>query len=60
VRETEGLTEAVESLQRRYDYSVGELVVCESKLRVCEKENRSFIRRLEGCEQEVKEIVLGG
>jgi len=60
VREIEGLTEAVESLQKRYDSSVGELVACESKLRICEKENISLIRRLEGCEQEVKEIILGG
>ena len=59
-REIESLREDVESLQKRYDSNVGELVACESKLRVCENENRSLMRRLEGCEQEVKELILSG
>ena len=60
VREIEGLREDVESLEKRYDSRVVELAACESDLRMCKKENMSLTSRLEGCRQEIKELILGG
>ena len=60
VREIESLREDVESLEKCYHSRVDELVTCKSELRMCERENRSLTSRLEGCKQEVKEIILQG
>ena len=60
VGEIERLREDVESLEKRYGSCVDEMVTCESKLRMCERENRSLTSRLEGCKREVTEIILHG
>lgn len=60
VREIESLREDVKSLEKRYGSCVDEMVTCKSELRMCERENRSLTSRLEGCEQEVKELILSG
>ena len=60
VGEIERLRGDVESLKKCYHSRVDELVACESELRMCERENRSLTRRLEGCKRDVKEMILGG
>ncbi|NIA10067.1 MAG: hypothetical protein GWP10_10150, partial [Nitrospiraceae bacterium] len=60
VREIERLREDVESLEKRYDFSIDELIVCRSNLRMCKMENISLTEKLEECEKEIKETILGG
>ena len=60
VGEIERLRDDVKSLKKCYHSRVDELVTCESKLRMCERENRSLTSKLEGCREEVKEMILGG
>jgi len=60
VREIEGLIEDVESLEKRYGSCVDEMVTCKSELRICKKENVSLMRKLDGCRQEVEELILSG
>ena len=60
VGEIERLREDVESLEKRYGSCVDEMVTCKSELRMCERENRSLTRRLEGCKRDVTEIILHG
>jgi hypothetical protein len=60
VGEIERLEDDVEALKKCYRSRVDELVACESELRMCEMESRSLTRRLEGCKQEITEIILQG
>jgi hypothetical protein len=60
VGEIERLRDDVESLEKRYGSCVDEMMTCKSELRMCERENRSLTSRLEGCRQEVKELILSG
>ena len=60
VRAIERLRDDVEALKKCYRSRVDELAACESKLRMCERENRSLTSRLEGYKQEITEIILHG
>ena len=60
VGEIERLRDDVEALKKCYRSRVDELVMCESELRMCERENRSLTSGLEGCREEVKELILSG
>jgi len=60
VEEIKTLKEDKESLKKRYDDVIDELVLCESDLRMCNREKMSLTKKLETCEQEIKEIALHG
>jgi hypothetical protein len=60
VGEIERLRDDVKSLKKCYHSRVDELVMCESELRICKRENRSLTSRLDGCKREVKELILSG
>ena len=60
VRKIEDLSQNLEFAERQYKSVVDELMVCESDLRICEREKESFMRKLGGCREELKEIIITG
>lgn len=60
VRKIEDLSQNLEFAERQYKSVVDELMVCKSDLRICEREKESFMRKLAGCREELKEIIITG
>ena len=60
VKKITDLSQKLESTERQYNSVIDELMACKSGLRTCKREKESFVRKLAGCREELKENIITG